>query len=197
MISAKRRRQLAQVIPFGVISMLFGLVYSLIEQGILGDYLTYPSTGNPYVFNPVSSALLSLMVGLIIGAIEVMFLNKRFQNSSFLKKIIYKTMVYMLLITASVLLISILSHAYEFRTTPWDERVLSFATNFFSSFAFWTLEIYMVMGISICLFYTEVSDNIGQGVLLNFFTGKYHHPIEEDRIFMFLDMKDSTTIAEK
>ena len=43
----------------------------------------------------------------------------------------------------------------------------------------------------------EISDNIGQGVLLNFFKGKYHQPIEEERIFMFLDMKSSTTIAEK
>jgi adenylate cyclase len=33
-------------------------------------------------------------------------------------------------------------------------------------------------------------------VLNNFFTGKYHIPIVEERIFMFLDMKASTTIAE-
>jgi adenylate cyclase len=33
-------------------------------------------------------------------------------------------------------------------------------------------------------------------VLINLFTGKYHRPIEEERIFMFLDMKSSTTIAE-
>jgi adenylate cyclase len=45
-------------------------------------------------------------------------------------------------------------------------------------------------------FYMEVSENIGQGVLANFFTGKYHSPKEEERIYMFLDMKSSTTIAE-
>jgi adenylate cyclase len=33
--------------------------------------------------------------------------------------------------------------------------------------------------------------------LHNFFRGKYHHPVEEERIFMFCDMKSSTTIAEK
>jgi adenylate cyclase len=42
-----------------------------------------------------------------------------------------------------------------------------------------------------------VSDNLGQGVLMNFLVGKYHKPREEERIFMFLDMKSSTTIAEK
>ena len=33
--------------------------------------------------------------------------------------------------------------------------------------------------------------------LTYFLIGKYHKPIQEDRIFMFLDMKSSTTIAEK
>jgi len=51
--------------------------------------------------------------------------------------------------------------------------------------------------IIILLFVSEVSDNLGQGVLKNFLTGKYHKPREEERIFMFLDMKSSTTIAEK
>lgn len=45
-------------------------------------------------------------------------------------------------------------------------------------------------------FYTEFSDSIGTGTLKNFFLGKYHHPLEEERIFMFVDMKSSTTIAE-
>jgi len=38
---------------------------------------------------------------------------------------------------------------------------------------------------------------IGKGVLLKYLTGRYHTPIEEERIFMFIDIKSSTTIAEK
>ena len=44
---------------------------------------------------------------------------------------------------------------------------------------------------------TKLGQHIGHGVLRNFFTGRYHKPREEDRIFMFLDMKSSTTIAEQ
>lgn len=197
MISAKSKRQLVQVIPFGLITMLFGIVYSLVEQGILGEHPTYPSTGNPYFFNPISAGFLALISGLIIGSIEVVFLNKRFQKSSFLEKIIYKTTVYMFLITAFTLAISIFSVAIDLGSTPFDKRVLTNTSNFISSFAFWTIEIYVSLAIIFSLFYTEVSDNIGQGVLINFFTGKYHRPIEEERIFMFLDMKDSTAIAEQ
>lgn len=197
MTSAKSKRQLLQILPFGVISMLFGLVYTFIEHGILGDATSYPSTGNPYFYNPYSAGLLSLMAGIFLGCIEVLFLNRRFRDSGFLSKIIYKTIIYMLLIAAVTLIISVLGHAMELGRSPFDKTVWEFGMNFLTSFAFWTVEIYLALGVSFCLFYTEVSDNIGQGVLLNFFTGKYHKPIEEERIFMFLDMKDSTTIAEE
>ena len=51
--------------------------------------------------------------------------------------------------------------------------------------------------INVTLFVSEVSDNLGQGILLNFLIGRYHRPREEERIFMFLDLRSSTTIAEK
>jgi len=38
---------------------------------------------------------------------------------------------------------------------------------------------------------------MGPGVLWNFISGKYHKPKEEERIFMFMDLNHSTTIAEK
>jgi adenylate cyclase len=38
---------------------------------------------------------------------------------------------------------------------------------------------------------------VGGRVLVNLILGKYHSPKEEDRIFMFLDMKGSTSHAEK
>jgi adenylate cyclase len=42
-----------------------------------------------------------------------------------------------------------------------------------------------------------MNKKFGPGILLQYLTGKYFNPIEEDRIFMFLDLKSSTTIAEK
>lgn len=43
----------------------------------------------------------------------------------------------------------------------------------------------------------QISAKLGKGVLWNWVTGKYHEPREETRIFMFLDLKDSTTLAER
>jgi adenylate cyclase len=55
-----------------------------------------------------------------------------------------------------------------------------------------TLFCYMII-----IFFLQISRIMGNGVLLKFLSGKYHKPVEEERIFMFLDLKSSTTIAEK
>lgn len=46
-------------------------------------------------------------------------------------------------------------------------------------------------------FIFALSQKLGPGVLGKWLRGYYHVPREEDRIFMFLDMKDSTTLAER
>lgn len=46
-------------------------------------------------------------------------------------------------------------------------------------------------------FILQMNDKFGQGLLWSFITGKYHRPQHEKRIFMFLDLIGSTTIAEK
>ena len=43
----------------------------------------------------------------------------------------------------------------------------------------------------------QVNRKFGPGVLMDLIRGKYHRPHEEGRIFMFLDLKGSTTTAEK
>lgn len=42
-----------------------------------------------------------------------------------------------------------------------------------------------------------IQDKYGPGTLRDLLIGKYHHPRFENRIFMFIDMKDSTPIAER
>ncbi|MDH3253040.1 MAG: adenylate/guanylate cyclase domain-containing protein, partial [Ignavibacteria bacterium] len=46
-------------------------------------------------------------------------------------------------------------------------------------------------------FVRQISRLLGPNVLLNYLTGRYHRPVEEARIFMFLDIKSSTAIAER
>jgi len=51
MLSPKTKRNISRIIPFGVIWLLFSIVYSQLEKGFLGDLTYYPATGNPYNFS--------------------------------------------------------------------------------------------------------------------------------------------------
>ena len=42
-----------------------------------------------------------------------------------------------------------------------------------------------------------VNDKYGPGIFVSFLLGKYFHPKREERIFMFLDLRGATTIAEQ
>jgi adenylate cyclase len=95
------------------------------------------------------------------------------------------------------LISALINNAIKLQTNLFDKSLWFSVWAFLSNFAFWSIVLGIAATIVVSLFYAEVSDNLGQGVLINFFTGKYHTPTEEERIFMFLDMKSSTTIAEK
>ena len=47
------------------------------------------------------------------------------------------------------------------------------------------------------VFMTDVNQLLGQNVLINFITGRYHKPRLESRVFLFLDMQGSTALAER
>ena len=46
-------------------------------------------------------------------------------------------------------------------------------------------------------FIALISRVMGRNVLLNYLLGRYYHPKEEERIFLFMDIKSSTHMAEK
>jgi adenylate cyclase len=50
--------------------------------------------------------------------------------------------------------------------------------------------------ISTTQFILQINDKFGPGNLWKFISGKYYNPKEEERIFMFLDLKSATSIAE-
>jgi adenylate cyclase len=51
--------------------------------------------------------------------------------------------------------------------------------------------------VAVTQFMLQVNDKFGPGNMWKIFIGKYYIPKEELRVFMFLDLKSSTTIAEK
>jgi adenylate cyclase len=62
---------------------------------------------------------------------------------------------------------------------------------------FWSIIWYIVLASIVFSFIKIAIERFGRGVFIKMLMGHYKNPQEEERIFMFLDLKDSTTIAEK
>jgi adenylate cyclase len=54
-----------------------------------------------------------------------------------------------------------------------------------------------LLGCFLIAYFNQVSSFLGEGIWLKYLKGMYRKPLEEERIFMFLDIESSTTLAEK
>ncbi|WP_425237956.1 adenylate/guanylate cyclase domain-containing protein [Ulvibacterium sp.] len=197
MLSPKTRRNIARIIPFGVIWLILGLVFITVEQVIIDSSGTSSSSGIRVDFEILVFGCLAVTgVGLLVGAIELLFLNKLFAKKSFLKKILYKLIIYFAFSFLVILILFPIAAAIELNTHVLDNQVWKKYHGFLNSTEYLSTLLQIMVSLGVSLMYAEISDNIGHGVLINFFTGKYHTPKEEERIFMFADMKSSTAIAE-
>ena len=62
---------------------------------------------------------------------------------------------------------------------------------------FLVLFIYFGLVSAGITFFRQINRKIGPKVLRNMLLGRYHRPREEERIFLFIDLKSSTTITEE
>ena len=194
-----QKRDLAKIVQFGIVWVIGGILYSLVEYGILGDSKIYPSTKNLYEFKTsmLSAILSSLVIGLLIGTIETRLVNSYFETRKFWQKLVHKTGLYVTLIIVLLLISFLVVSSIRLNVSIFDPKAMESVFQFIGNFSFWSIMIFAGAITISAIFIAEVSDYLGGGIFNNFFTGKYHHPREEERIFMFLDMNSSTTIAEK
>jgi adenylate cyclase len=137
--------------------------------------------------------LVGFPLGLVFGLLELFLLPKagmRFRQWSFTRILLFKTLLYTVIIyVVTVTLATIVGFS--------EGRQLRELPAFLASMGQLVLVVYTLVIYSLLVFFLQINHLLGEGVLWKFILGKYHKPREEERIFMFLDMKSSTTIAEQ
>jgi len=198
MFTPKFKRTVSRILPFGAIWLATSLIF-LINDITLTRYQNLnPSTDITLSLPVIIFGELAMgMVGLLVGTFEVVILEKRFRNYSLLRRVIYKLGVYLFLMLGLIAILYPMAAAIEANTGFANAEIWSKTVRFFSSLTFLNTFLQLFFVLLLSLVYAAVAENLGHHVLRNFFTGKYHKPIIEKRIFMFLDMKHSTTIAEQ
>ncbi|MBX2992339.1 MAG: adenylate/guanylate cyclase domain-containing protein [Bacteroidetes bacterium] len=142
-----------------------------------------------------------VVIGLILGwgtSVAEMFVFSRYrQRLSFSVMITLRTLFYVMLISVTVFYVILIHAAWMHDTSTaaafYDPKFQDFLWNG----EFLRVIVYALAASFLINFIRQVNRLLGHNALLMFVTGKYHQPIEEERIFMFLDIKSSTAIAER
>lgn len=198
MLSPAAKRNLSKLIPFGVIWLITSQVFLFVEIAASGNWQNHPRAAirlDLKIYLMMTMAV--TVVGLIVGFREVFIFKKLFRDQSLFRKILFKSILYIGFFLGIVLLMYPIAVTMEQNLNFFDKEVWKRTGEFLTSMTHLSTQLQLIVALFISLFYLEISDNIGHRVLGNFFTGKYHKPREELRIFLFSDMKSSTHIAEK
>lgn len=160
-----------------VFTSFAGVIFQLIHEGQLD-------------FN---SVLIGFPLGLLFALLELFLFQKAgmpFRQWSFTKIFLFKTLVYTAAIYTVTVAVTIVIGFSE-------GQKLSELPPYLASTEAMVLVLYTLVVYGLLVFFLQVDRLLGKGVLWKFVLGKYHKPREEERIFMFLDMKSSTAIAEQ
>lgn len=141
------------------------------------------------------SLIESIISGLLVSLLEIYIFKKHFRKSKSIIRIGLKTIIYGIFIFFAILVSS-----YFYISTESTEFINSYSKDYLgiitSRGIFYSLGVHL-SAVTVALFLIEIDSFLGQGATMNLLLGKYTYGKEENRVFMFMDLKSSTTHAEK
>lgn len=178
-MTPERKLKVQNILIIIGIGLIFGLLY---------NFLFYPHSPTEFL----EAGSISILIGLFVGILEEFVFIKVFQNKSFLTVSIIRALIYTVL--TSIVLCFVLSIEISFiEKISYPEAVIQyligplFQRDFLFTFIF----------IILMLFIFQILLLVGRANFFRLILGLYHQPREISRIFMFVDLKGSTSIAEK
>ena len=155
--------------------------------------------GGHYSFlrNLIAVIITCAIGATLLGSLEVLYLSKLLRKKPFGITLLIKTAIYLMFMLFFISMVTLYMYSSEINKPLLSADVLKLYVDFLFSARIVMTFIYWGIACMSALFILQVSDKFGQGVLISFLLGKYHRPKEDDRIFMFMDLKSSTTYAEK
>jgi adenylate cyclase len=127
-------------------------------------------------------ALTGAAIAIVIISFELFILAEplgaRLRQAPFAVHVVAKTFLYL-----AIILVALTLGDWAYATRDHGIQPLDVLFSLTASFVF--------------IFMFDMNRLLGQNVLLNFITGRYHQPRMEERVFLFIDMEGSTRFAER
>ena len=167
--------------------------YFLLNSGAVLKLAPSYSFGTSILYDSLGALLGAIMV----GSFFVFYLNEKFRDKPYGVSIFLNILTYVIIMSALIFL-------FGFTWVPYYTGLHFGQTGYKQAYLNYLFDPYQLKGIlvwsiivAITQFVLLMNTKFGHGILWDIIRGKYHLPKEEMRIFMFADLNDSTTIAEK
>ncbi len=167
----REKRKIIFILSLSVAGSLIGAVYALIHFGSASGHIT-------------RSAIIGAGISLAISVFEGFIFEKYFRKLNFAATLLLRISYYVIASSSVIIIVAFFFTGDSPVTIVKDKDFLPGI-------------LFSLIMCTIINFLIIINRMMGRKLLLNFVMGKYHKPMEEERIFMFLDINDSTTIAEK
>ncbi len=161
---------------------ILGLIYSMLE---------YSLSNRPFLI----LLILGLSIGILIGFTVTLFETLSwliFRHRTFAQSVAIRSLAYLVIILGWLIVINIINNMIVWKTSIYEGLTLyvyneSFIYNL----------IFAFVGILVMTTFHQIGKLHRKGELSNYILGRYHNPREVEQVFLFVDLKNSTKIAEK
>ena len=177
------RQRIDNLILLTILGILIGIMYSFAENALKGTEL--------------GPLLVRAMACLVLIFLTISFISKdlrsRLKGKIFLVTVIWQTLIYGFVIIFWLAVINGINQAYLNHTSFFIEAIgyIRYSDMFWINL----LTVFIVSLIFTSIL--EINTLHRKGELFKYISGLYLKPKEVERVFMFADMKSSTSIAEK
>ena len=196
----KTRVQIYQVLVitlFWVVCGIFLALYKCVTYEILTDRFIFFVPHNLSLGKFVLVNLVGPAIGGFLGGSVIVFrLNEKYRNKSYVYYLIVSILYFICFI---LVLNSVVLFIFYYKDQILSSsNVMREAVNLllFDPYALRNLISWMFI-VFFTLHGLKIYEKFGPDLLFSMFLGKYHRPHEVHRVFMFLDLTNSTPIAEK
>lgn len=183
---------IATQINFWIIAyLLFFILIYFITKAVTS---LYPQKVEVYIGeNIVVAIIVGIIFGSILGLVDY-FADKKLRGRPLGVEIIIKGVLYF----GAWYLVVFIGYGIgtQMQAQFVDSPLVKY-TEVFTANVFYASTIYTAIMIIVISFIKQMNAKFGPGILIPMFLGKFRHPRIEKRIFLFMDLKDSTTYAEK
>jgi adenylate cyclase len=158
-----------------------------------GKHFVYFIFGKNAAEHLLITAIGPFIGGILGGSFIIFYQREKLRGKTYGQKLLIHSLLYILFVSFCILVVGTVGALNNAAGGSFWEKFYGdvFSLRVLRLLVAWYIIIIMT------IFLMDVSEKYGRGILKRLLMGKYYSPGKEERIFMFLDLKGSTTIAEK